>query len=529
MREFNLGAVTAYAIAVKHGFKGTEAEWVAYMQSNAAQAKEAEANAKQYAENAKTSETNASQSAQAAQTAEQNASVSEQNAAKSAQDAKESAIKAGGVQTINGKTPDENGNVEIDSVASWNDLTDKPFGEVSGIVEILPECQPENTDDWGQVLYGAVDVNIGDTCTVNWNGVEYTCVVQEFNFLEMIIPALGDIYTGTEGEQGTSATGEPFVLMFIPGVSSEDIGCLVGALDGSTSNTLSISKEQTITKPLPIKYLPDGVPYVIGDGMVAVLPECQPTYDEGDVMFVVPSVIQIEEGKTYTVNWNGVEYICVAQDGSAMGVGAILGDIGAMDGEPTTGEPFIIVPVSDEGLTRIAVIDGTTELTLAIYSKGAEIRKLDNRCLDLAWLPKINEVDLLPETTVSATDKDTSNGTYFAFLNSTAIPVETGQKVAVYFDGVRYEAEVVWEYETNHVYLNSTKTLGITFRKGSTSIFAPASGEYAVRVCGFEPNKLPAAFLPDDATVFYLTSPNGTKFAITVADDGTLSATEVTA
>ena len=29
MSRLNLGAITAYAIAVKHGFKGTEEEWLA--------------------------------------------------------------------------------------------------------------------------------------------------------------------------------------------------------------------------------------------------------------------------------------------------------------------------------------------------------------------------------------------------------------------------------------------------------------------------------------------------------------------
>ena len=33
-RIVDLGPVTAYAIAVEHGYTGTEEEWVAYVQSN---------------------------------------------------------------------------------------------------------------------------------------------------------------------------------------------------------------------------------------------------------------------------------------------------------------------------------------------------------------------------------------------------------------------------------------------------------------------------------------------------------------
>ena len=41
-RRVNLGPVSAYAIAVEHGFVGTEEEWIAYVQGNGAHLDELE-------------------------------------------------------------------------------------------------------------------------------------------------------------------------------------------------------------------------------------------------------------------------------------------------------------------------------------------------------------------------------------------------------------------------------------------------------------------------------------------------------
>ncbi len=81
---------SAYEVAVRNGYKGTEAEWVAELQENA---RRAEANAKQ-------SEVNAEKSASSA-------AQSESNAAKSTKDANESAVKAAQSET-NAETHEQN-------------------------------------------------------------------------------------------------------------------------------------------------------------------------------------------------------------------------------------------------------------------------------------------------------------------------------------------------------------------------------------------------------------------------------------
>jgi hypothetical protein len=80
--------LSAYEVAVKEGYTGTEAEWVAYLSTNADQAIAA-ANA------ASASQTAAATSASAAKTSESNAATSESNAATSESNAatSESAAK----------------------------------------------------------------------------------------------------------------------------------------------------------------------------------------------------------------------------------------------------------------------------------------------------------------------------------------------------------------------------------------------------------------------------------------------------
>lgn len=61
--------------------------------------------------------------------------------------------KVGNVKTVNGSVPDENGNIELQTASSWNDLTDKPFDENNIIKpEALPEGCPYKEIELVEVL-----------------------------------------------------------------------------------------------------------------------------------------------------------------------------------------------------------------------------------------------------------------------------------------------------------------------------------------------------------------------------------------
>lgn len=506
--------------------------------NSAEEAKKAITNAGASEQNAKASETNA-------KTSENNAKLSEQNAAKSAKDAQEAANKAGGVQTVNGKAPDANGNVEIASVGSWNDLTDKPFGEVGVFVEVLPMCQPTEASGGFQLREPATsDVTVGSRCIVNWNGVNYPATVYDDLIGDYGLPTIVN-------DGGNVETGEG--VLFVIQISTEALFSgspyygIIQPMDGSAEITLSIKEERPAIKPIDTKYLPNGVPYVI-DGTAGILPEFHGTSPNGEFYLSAASVPTV--GYTCTVNWNGVEYTCIAQDASAIMPGAVLlGDCTDW-GMSGNGEPFVIAITDDsvDGVIAMCIsLDGTTDLTISITSEGTTINKLDNRCLDLAWLPTTmyEQGETVYNDDVVISTSGQKNFTTAPFL------LTNGEWYIVTWNGVEYlcvcKTEALCSYIGNGTVgwlsaeYGTPEDTGEPFcyevvGNGSGDMGMPGaiwSGEknteVSVKVATSipRPNKITPEMLPEDATVFHLTSPNGTKFAITVSDDGTLSVTEV--
>lgn len=124
------------------------------------------------------------------------------------------------VQSVNGQIPDQNGNVEVyipeGFSGSWNDLTEKPFGEGETIVELLPETTidevkwlGENGDDraftkgaylpthvLGTDEYGYGDVTEGRRFVVYYQDVRYDLV------------SVAWVYQGVSGIRLVSSNGE---------------------------------------------------------------------------------------------------------------------------------------------------------------------------------------------------------------------------------------------------------------------------------------------------------------------------------
>lgn len=150
-------------------------------------------------------------------------------------------------------------------VTSWNDLTDKPFGETTTVKEVLAECQPEFVAAQGMFALNSVpDIEAGAEYIVNWNGVEYKCTaVQTAEDSSAKVIALGNL-SATGGEN----TGEPFTIGANYG---EQPGCFVIPLDGSTTLTISIRQEVTEVKKISGKYV-EGMGYE-EDGVVHPIDE----------------------------------------------------------------------------------------------------------------------------------------------------------------------------------------------------------------------------------------------------------------
>ena len=266
-------------------------------------------------------------------------------------------------------------------VTSWNDLTDKPFGEVPGLVELMPETAaveyPDSPFGPAWMFTTAPVLAVGETYTVVYNGAAYECV-------GMSAPEGYDndpkaVALGNFAVLGGTNTGEPFAMLVMPTYQQ------IMAIDfaGATSVTLSIKQASMIVHPLDPKYLPEGVPCVIEGEKTLLMAERQLTV-AGGLAYIDSGAPVMTAGKMYTIVWNGTWYPCMAFDGSALLPGAVgFGNLAALDPSyPSTNTPFYGVAV--DGVLQIVPIDGSEEITLAIWQGADEVRKIDPRCVDLS-------------------------------------------------------------------------------------------------------------------------------------------------
>ena len=370
-----------------------------------------------------------------------------------------------------------------------------PYSEGGGgITELLPPTQLEGGEGefYLPASYGISLVD-GGSYVVNWNGVDYTCTAQFFEMEGESGVILGNFGLATGmGED----TGEPFVMMSAEVYASLGMCLFVIPLDGAEQVTLGLTESlPEIIHKLDPKFLPDCVPYCINGTMELPVTGF---WNGEDGMFAVTAPIGLEIGKTYTVNWNGTDYESVGVDaleltGGEM-PGVFLGNPAGMGGEDN-GLPFMILELPAEiaaqmGAYGMAGGIDSEEVPFAIYGGGKEIRKLDNDCLDLAWLPTMNEVQIAAEKTVT---NDMTNG--FPELNSSV--VYEGMPLVIYWDGVRYETEVMHTGEQLAAPVGNEALLW--FNSNTSYLAIPEGGEHVASVYTVKANQMPEEFLPSTA------------------------------
>ena len=310
--------------------------WLDHVAEKEHELLEAAVDAKEHSENA-------SRSAGSAAISAGSAASSAKDAADYAAEAKKAADKSGGVKTVNGQAPDENGNVQIAvSGGSGVDVTAKPGQMIrvrsvdengtpttweavpwgyteSRMVEIVSETRTSSGSNEMFELYWMLSgvhakLEVGKTYTIMYNGIPYECVCQSAP--AGIVNDPNAVAMGNFSVVGGENTGEPFALIYENSIVS------IVDLTGTTVNpVVGIYGEEEIPFPIPGKFLPEGVPYIEG-GIVEILPECQPVFDSTigapNIGFITQP-FDLVIGESYTVVFNGTEYKCVCQDAGALG------------------------------------------------------------------------------------------------------------------------------------------------------------------------------------------------------------------
>ena len=144
-------------------------------------------------------------------------------------------------------------------------------------VLIIPETTVTFDDDGVFLVSQDVLFFVGSTYIVDWNGTEYTCIVQDLSSLESGLVGLGNLEV-----YGFPNSGEPFVFICIPGQ-----GTALVSIDGSTSATISVYQVVDPSQPVYIQPL-------------VTIPESGTLTGSYSTELVA--------GETYIVSVNGTEY-----------------------------------------------------------------------------------------------------------------------------------------------------------------------------------------------------------------------------
>lgn len=139
-------------------------------------------------------------------------------------------------------------------VTSWNNLTDKPFGDM---VEVYPETAFSYVESLGFFVSPDAfpsSLIAGYNYVIRYNGVDYPCTAFDAVFSNMAIVAVGNT-SATGGENN----GLPFVVAYMDGA----LGTL--PLDGSTSVIVGIKAP----KKLHPQYVPTQAQYVYETNIMA--------------------------------------------------------------------------------------------------------------------------------------------------------------------------------------------------------------------------------------------------------------------
>ena len=122
----------------------------------------------------------------------------------------------------------------------------------------------------------------------------------------------------------------------------------------------------SVPKPLTYDYMPDGYPKK-AMGTVTLMEEQELAFalmgDAGQYGVQLTEALEVVEGKTYTVNWDGTEYECVCVVSNNMPMFGNLSIIGIGD---DTGEPFLYVYNINMAVGGFSTIDTSASHTISV-------------------------------------------------------------------------------------------------------------------------------------------------------------------
>ena len=294
---------------------------------------------------------------------------------------------------------------------------------------------------------------------INFPGLEDTYIIPEVDNTLSKSGQAADAKVVGEALAGKQPIGN--YIKTINGNAPDENGNI--EVIGGGGEGVAVQSDWSITDETSAAYIKNK-PFGETEGLVDVLPLTQ--YDGfeyyqyyGLYRYTASVDYSLEIGKNYTVTWDGTEYECVGQDGSALEPGSVL--LGNLTNFGLSGnnEPFIIGNVADYDVSQYFALTDTEaggSHTVAIKEIGTIIQKIDNKYLEIIDLNGSNT--FLPEQTLTfeyegqleenlhdyfygyyGFNGNNTGNTDISFFNLLNDNIEVGNEYTITFDGVPYK------------------------------------------------------------------------------------------
>lgn len=499
-------------------------------EQNAAASEQAAEDAAEEAGNRATAAGNA---AGAAARSEANAKTSEENAARSEEEAKKAAQEAQGVILSGPAQPGQL--LLVESVSEDGKLlkctaVDRTHSEGEPVVtEVLPEQSMDFSNK--QVALPIIGLVAGTTYIVTFDGTEYECVGAE-----KTMDGITATYIGNPVFFGETDNGLPFIVGDIP---AQDTAIVMVATAGTYTvgiKTVTENLKKLDSKYLDLNWIPTKT-WLTGQ----ILEETTANGYGKPVPGLYAKML--DEGAKITVTFDGVEYACtVKRITSVYGNFKYVGNLALTNWSDAvdTGEPFGMREkyYSNSGAMELSTED-RADHTISIYGEYLKYSTVPPEYMPEAYTMPTDWGTLTTGVSISeayhAMTAILEGRPAFALYNGVAGPV-----IGAYSDGSDF-AYVYAIFEStirkvSRYFPGFFRTAVPIVPEGKSSydlaLPAPNSGAVGqilrVREVHESLNVPVATEAVDPEELLVLTSPNGTKYKLIVADDGTLSTEAVT-
>lgn len=271
-------------------------------------------------------------------------------------------------------TPDWNTNDESDP----SYIKNRPFYSNGIVEEIIADNVSLEFESWGgEGVYGAyiqypLELVEGNTYIIEFDGVTYECVAQQTAYDYV---AIGNAYKADAGEWHNN---EPF---FIYNEVYGVIDVTAYDIDVNSTHTISITERKEDITTIPMKYIKDMYGEIdeenaiLLDSEIVQIESINEEYGYGE--YRLSQNIELIQGETYTVDFNGTIYKCIAMYSEGA---FFLGNGSIVNASEDTGEPFLLIAIPE--LNEIIVLIPTVgTYTVSISGLKRTIKKVPDKYL----------------------------------------------------------------------------------------------------------------------------------------------------